>query len=114
MLADLLCFACRLKAAQGSKTITSLLALKCQRRILLTGTPVQNNLDEFFGKLGVLKAYKLLLACVHARSWADCHIQTCLDMSLQNLAYLPASLCALTVKSCMLRTRNHQLTLIDK
>lgn len=41
---------CRLKAAQGSKTMTSLLALGCQRRILLTGTPVQNNLDEFFGK----------------------------------------------------------------
>ena len=40
----------RLKAAQGSKTMTSLLALNCQRRILLTGTPVQNNLDEFFGR----------------------------------------------------------------
>ncbi len=76
--ADLLCCACRLKAAQGSKTITSLLALNCQRRILLTGTPVQNNLDEFFGKLGVIKTYKLtaalLLTCVHARLRADCHI----------------------------------------
>ena len=30
--------------------MTSLLALNCQRRILLTGTPVQNNLDEFFGR----------------------------------------------------------------
>lgn len=47
----MLACSCRLKAAQGSKTITSLLALNCQRRIMLTGTPVQNNLDEFFGKL---------------------------------------------------------------
>ena len=47
---------CRLKAAQGSKTMNSLLALGCQRRILLTGTPVQNNLDEFFGEssIGIL------------------------------------------------------------
>lgn len=56
---DLLCFPCRLKAAQGSKTITSLLAINCPRRILLTGTPVQNNLDEFFGRLGVIKT------CIH-------------------------------------------------
>ncbi len=94
-ISHLLCFAGRLKAAQGSKTITSLLALNCQRRILLTGTPVQNNLDEFFGELGVIKTYKLtaslLLACVHARLWADGQIWACLDMLLQRLACLPAS-----------------------
>ncbi|KAK9915546.1 hypothetical protein WJX75_000577 [Coccomyxa subellipsoidea] len=38
----------RLKAAAGSKTISALLALRCPRRILVTGTPLQNNLDEFF------------------------------------------------------------------
>ena len=38
----------RLKSASGNKTINSLLALQCPRRILLTGTPVQNNLQEFF------------------------------------------------------------------
>jgi DNA repair and recombination protein RAD54B len=41
----------RLKAAGGSKTMESLLALDCPRRILLTGTPLQNNLDEFWGEL---------------------------------------------------------------
>ena len=37
----------RLKS-QGNKTIAALLALKCPRRIILTGTPIQNNLSEFF------------------------------------------------------------------
>lgn len=39
----------RLKAAAGNKTINALLALRCPRRILVTGTPLQNNLEEFFG-----------------------------------------------------------------
>lgn len=38
----------RLKAAGGNKTITALLALRCPRRILVTGTPLQNNLEEFY------------------------------------------------------------------
>ena len=38
----------RLKSATGNKTIHALSALRCYRRILLTGTPVQNNLQEFF------------------------------------------------------------------
>ncbi|BDA44096.1 DNA repair and recombination protein RAD54B [Coccomyxa sp. Obi] len=38
----------RLKAAAGNKTINALLALRCPRRILVTGTPLQNNLEEFF------------------------------------------------------------------
>ena len=39
----------RLKAAGGNKTINALLALRCPRRILVTGTPLQNNLEEFYG-----------------------------------------------------------------
>ena len=53
-----------------------------------------------------------LLACVHASLRADCRFETCLDMLLQSLACLSASLCALTVKSCISRTRNHQPILI--
>ncbi|KAK9848941.1 hypothetical protein WJX84_006451 [Apatococcus fuscideae] len=56
----------RLKTAQGNKTIDALLKLCCQRRIILTGTPVQNNLDEFYammefvnpGLLGSLASFK--------------------------------------------------------
>lgn len=40
----------RLKAAAGNKTTSALLALRCHRRILVTGTPLQNNLEEFFGE----------------------------------------------------------------
>lgn len=39
----------RLKSSGGNKTIDALEALGCSRRILLTGTPVQNDLDEFYG-----------------------------------------------------------------
>jgi hypothetical protein len=35
----------RLKAAAGNKTIEGLQALGCARRVVLTGTPVQNNLE---------------------------------------------------------------------
>ena len=33
---------CRLKSAQGNKTISALTSLNCQRRVILTGTPIQN------------------------------------------------------------------------
>eukprot|EP00775_Hariotina_reticulata_P011378 gene11378-11527_t len=41
----------RLKSTGGNKTITALLEMDCTRRIVLTGTPVQNNLDEFYALL---------------------------------------------------------------
>uniref|UniRef100_A0A8C6X6S3 RAD54 homolog B n=1 Tax=Naja naja TaxID=35670 RepID=A0A8C6X6S3_NAJNA len=48
------------------KTTTALLSLSCERRIILTGTPVQNDLQEFYaliehvnpGILGPLSAYR--------------------------------------------------------
>ena len=44
---------CWLGGAQagGNKTISSLAALGCGRRVLLTGTPIQNQLDEFYAML---------------------------------------------------------------
>ena len=47
----------RLKASGGSKTIDALLSLQCQKRVLLTGTPVQNNLEEFYGEYGMLEMH---------------------------------------------------------
>lgn len=35
----------RLKAVGGNQTISSLVALAIPRRIILTGTPIQNNLQ---------------------------------------------------------------------
>eukprot|EP00951_Prasinocladus_malaysianus_P010080 scaffold73940_cov50-Prasinocladus_malaysianus.AAC.1 len=40
----------RLKSASGNKTIDALLELGALRRILLTGTPIQNALEEFYGE----------------------------------------------------------------
>eukprot|EP00884_Botryococcus_braunii_P013016 jgi/Botrbrau1/21715/Bobra.43_1s0110.1 len=66
----------RLKAAGGNKTMNALLGLKCPRRIILTGTPMQNNLEEYYamvsfvcpGLLGPLAAFKKVFAEPIARS----------------------------------------------
>ena len=42
----------RLKSAGGSKTMDALLSIGCERRVVLTGTPVQNNLEELFKEVG--------------------------------------------------------------
>ncbi|CAN8074925.1 unnamed protein product [Agarophyton chilense] len=60
----------RLKSSQGNKTIEALRNLPCKRRIILTGTPVQNDLDEFFavcdfvnpGCLGTLQCFRNIFA----------------------------------------------------
>ncbi|KAI0561156.1 DNA helicase [Gracilaria domingensis] len=60
----------RLKSSQGNKTIEALRNLPCRRRIILTGTPVQNDLDEFFavcefvnpGCLGTLQSFRNVFA----------------------------------------------------
>lgn len=38
----------RLKSVGGNKTIDALISCPARYRVLLTGTPIQNNLDEFF------------------------------------------------------------------
>eukprot|EP00172_Hildenbrandia_rubra_P003438 Plantae.Rhodophyta-Hildenbrandia_rubra.ctg5537.p2 GENE.Plantae.Rhodophyta-Hildenbrandia_rubra.ctg5537~~Plantae.Rhodophyta-Hildenbrandia_rubra.ctg5537.p2 ORF type:complete len:417 (-),score=54.36 Plantae.Rhodophyta-Hildenbrandia_rubra.ctg5537:1433-2683(-) len=61
----------RLKStAQGNKTIAALSKMPCRRRVILTGTPVQNDLEEFFamcnfvnpGALGTLKSFRTVFA----------------------------------------------------
>jgi len=38
----------RLKNSDGNQTIAALAACPCRRRVILTGTPIQNRLDEFY------------------------------------------------------------------
>ncbi|GJP82017.1 hypothetical protein CLOP_g12137 [Closterium sp. NIES-67] len=60
----------RLKICAGNKTITALQQLGCPRKVLLTGTPIQNDLNEFFalldlvnpGCLGPLPAFRRIFA----------------------------------------------------
>jgi SNF2 family DNA or RNA helicase len=56
----------RLKAAGGNQTIAALSSLPTRRRVILTGTPLQNNLAEFYsmanfvnpGTFGTLSSFK--------------------------------------------------------
>lgn len=65
----------RLKNTSGTKILSSLTSLQCNARLLLTGTPIQNNLSEFYnvanfvlpGVLGSLSSFrkgKVTLAAV--------------------------------------------------
>jgi SNF2 family DNA or RNA helicase len=38
----------RLKNSSGSMTLSTLESVKCEARLLITGTPIQNNLSEFY------------------------------------------------------------------
>ncbi|KAG2448210.1 hypothetical protein HYH02_006795 [Chlamydomonas schloesseri] len=57
----------RLKSVGGNKTIDALLSLGCQRRVLLTGTPVQNDLQEFYALLSFVAPDALGSAAVFNR-----------------------------------------------
>lgn len=56
----------RLKNVDGNQTISALMQCKAKRRIILTGTPIQNDLDELYsvvdfvvpGWLGSLSSYR--------------------------------------------------------
>jgi DNA repair and recombination protein RAD54B len=66
----------RLKSAQGNKTISALLALQCPRRVILSGTIMQNQLSEFFSLadfvcpdvLGSLPTFNRIFATPISRS----------------------------------------------
>ena len=65
----------RLKEAKGNQTIAALLALGCPHRVILTGTPMQNNLTEFYalvnfvvpGLLGELSTFRNFFEAAVAR-----------------------------------------------
>lgn len=60
----------RLKKAQGNQTIQALRTLHCPKRVILTGTPIQNNMEEFYalvdfvnpGYLGELSLFRTVYA----------------------------------------------------
>ncbi len=62
----------RLKNTSGSLTLSALETLNCNARLLITGTPIQNNLSEFYnvanfaipGILGDLNAFRRGKFCV--------------------------------------------------
>ncbi|KAL2622526.1 hypothetical protein R1flu_002731 [Riccia fluitans] len=61
----------RLKNCAGNKTIDALLALKCPMKILLTGTPVQNDLMEFYAMLDFANKDLLGPVSTFKRLYAD-------------------------------------------
>jgi SNF2 family DNA or RNA helicase len=69
----------RLKSSAGNKTIDALSACIAPRRLVLTGTPVQNDLDELYalvsfvcpGYLGTLPAYRRIYASVIEKGRAE-------------------------------------------
>ena len=76
----------RLKSAAGNSTMAALLTLNCPRRVILTGTPVQNNLKEFFammnfvnpGLLGVQSTFQRVFAApIEASREADASPEAC-------------------------------------
>ena len=65
-------------AKGDTQTVAALRALRCERRVLLSGTPIQNDLGEFFavmdfacpGLLGDLGAFKKIFSGPIERSRA--------------------------------------------
>ena len=56
----------RLKSAGGNNTMDALLELNCLRRVILTGTPVQNNLKECVtAATCCITVYHVTSACIN-------------------------------------------------
>jgi DNA repair and recombination protein RAD54B len=54
----------RLKSSGGNNTMTALQQLNCVRRVIMTGTPVQNNLREC-----AAVSNRFCRQCIRARVW---------------------------------------------
>uniref|UniRef100_A0A7S1TGU5 DNA repair and recombination protein RAD54B n=1 Tax=Compsopogon caeruleus TaxID=31354 RepID=A0A7S1TGU5_9RHOD len=86
----------RLKCSQGNKTIDSLSSLRCNRRIVLTGTPVQNDLEEFWalcnfvnpGCLGNLSSFRCIFASPILASREPSAAEDIKDLGLSRAAEL--------------------------
>lgn len=49
----------RLKCSAGNQTIRALQGVQTRRRVLLTGTPVQNNMEEYFAMIEFVNPFAL-------------------------------------------------------
>src|SRR5690349_11467803 len=86
----------RLKNAGGNKTISALVALGVQRRVLLTGTPVQNNLTV---RVACLPCFAQDWMCRSSSQWLTSSTRELLA-ALVSYAAAPKSLVDSVICGC--------------